>query len=79
MYNRKNLKEATASLIGALALSNGMLLYPGMAANFLSMVFASAVTTPLYYYALIPFFTLIALIIVNFKELVAAFQCKRDF
>jgi hypothetical protein len=76
MYNRKNLKAASVSLIGALALSNGMLLYPGMASNFLSMVFASAVTTPLYYYALIPFFTLIALIIVNFKELVAAFRYK---
>jgi hypothetical protein len=79
MYNRKNLKAATISLIGSLALSNAMLLYPGMASNFLSMVFASAVTTPLYYYALIPFFTLIALIIVNFKELVAAFDRKGTY
>jgi hypothetical protein len=79
MYNRKNLKAATLSLIGSLALSNAMLLYPGMASNFLSMVFASAVTTPLYYYALIPFFTLIALIIVNFKELVAAFDRKGTY
>ena len=30
MYNRKNLKVATASAISALALSNVMLLYPGM-------------------------------------------------
>ena len=60
MYNRKNLKAATVSLIGSLALSNAMLLYPGMASNFLSMVFASAVTTPLYYYSLIPFFTLLS-------------------
>ena len=74
MFNRKNLKAATISLIGSLALSNAMLLYPGIASNFLSMVFASAVTTPLYYYALIPFFTLLALIIVNFKELVATFD-----
>ena len=56
-----------------------MLLYPGMASNFASMVFASAVTTPLYYYALIPFFTLMALIIVNFKELVATFGRKGIF
>ena len=74
MYNRKSLKAATIGLVGSLALSNAMLLYPGMASNFLSMVFASAVTTPLYYYALIPFFTLLALIIVNFKELVATFD-----
>jgi hypothetical protein len=79
MYNRKKLKAATISLIGSLALSNVMLLYPGMAPNFLSMVFASAVTTPLYYYALIPFFTLIALIVVNFKDVVAAFNYKEAF
>jgi hypothetical protein len=79
MYNRKNLKAATISLIGSLALSNAMLLYPGMASNFLSMVFASAVTTPIYYYALIPFFTLLALIIVNLKELIAAFDRKGTY
>jgi hypothetical protein len=76
MYNRKNLKAATISLIGSLVISNATLLYPGMASNFLSMVFASGVTTPLYYYALIPFFTLIALIIVNFKEIIATFNQK---
>jgi hypothetical protein len=76
MYNRKNLKAATVSVIGSLAASNAMLLYPGMAANFMAMVLASAVTTPLYYYSLIPFFTLIALMMVNFKELVAAFGYK---
>ncbi len=36
MYNRKNLKVAGASAIGALAMSNLMLLYPGMAPNFLN-------------------------------------------
>lgn len=76
MYNRKNLKAATVSVIGSLAASNAMLLYPGMAANFMAMVLASAVTTPLYYYSLIPFFTLIALMMVNVKELVAAFGYK---
>ncbi len=79
MYNRKNLKAATVSAISALALSNLMLLYPGMGSSFINMIFASAVTTPLYYYALIPFFTLISLIAVNVKELVAAFDYKRRF
>ena len=78
MYNRKNLKVASATAVGALVASNLMLFYPGMTSNFLSMVFASAATTPLYYYALIPFCTLIALIIVNFKELLAAFGYKRN-
>ena len=79
MYNRKNLKAAAASSIAALALSNGVLLYPGMGTGFISMVFGSGVATPLYYYALIPFLTLMALVIVNFKELVAAFDYKGVF
>jgi len=79
MYNRKNLKAATASAAAALALSNVMLLYPGMGSGFISMVFASAVATPLYYYSLIPLFTSLALIVVNFKELVAAFDYRGVF
>jgi hypothetical protein len=74
MYNRRNLKAATFSLVAMLLLSNSMLLYPGLGSNFVNMVLRSAVTTPLYYYSLIPFFTLLALIIVNVKELVAAFD-----
>jgi hypothetical protein len=76
MYNRNNLKVAAASLILTLAGSNLMLLYPAMGAKFAGMVFAQAVTTPLYYYSLIPLFTLLTLIGVNFKELVAAFDYK---
>jgi hypothetical protein len=79
MYNRKNLKTAIPSAIAALALSNIMLLYPGTGSGFISMVFASGITTPLYYYSLIPFLTLMALIVVNFKELVAAFDFKDSF
>jgi Glycosyltransferase family 87 len=77
MYNRKNLKAASVSLIGSLAVSNVMLLYPGMAANFLNMVLASAVTTPLYYYSLIPLFTMLSLIVVNIKELGRAFDFRK--
>jgi hypothetical protein len=78
MYNRKNLKPATVSAVSALVWSNLMLLYPGMASGFISMVFSSAVNTPLYYYSLIPFFTLLSLIIVNYKEIGAAFNPKRN-
>ena len=76
LYNRKNLKVATASAVGSSILSNLMLLYPGLGSDFSGMVFAQAVTTPLYYYSLIPLFTLLALIVVNFKELVAAFDFR---
>ena len=76
MYNRKNLKVAAASAIGSLAVSNVILLYPGMSGGFVTMVFGSGITTPIYYYALIPFLTLMALIVANLKELVAAFNYK---
>jgi hypothetical protein len=76
MYNRKNLKIAAASLIVTLATSNLMLLYPAMGTSFVNMVFAQAITTPLYYYSFIPLFTLLTLISVNFKELVAVFDYK---
>jgi len=79
MYNRKNLKAATASAISTLVLSNLMLLYPGLGSSFVGMVFASAITTPLYYYSLIPFFTLLSLIIVNYKEIGAAFDYRGKF
>ena len=74
MYNRKNLKSAILSAVGAVVLSNLMLFYPGMGAGFLGMVWGSGVSTPLYYYALIPFLTLISLMLVNLKEVVAAFD-----
>ncbi len=74
MYNRQHLKVAAIALVGFLALSNVVLLYSGLGAGFWAMVLGSAVATPLYYYSFIPFFTLLALIFVNFKELVAAFD-----
>jgi hypothetical protein len=79
MYNRRNLKVAALSAVAALAVTNVMLLYPGMGLGFVGMVFGSGIPTPLYYYALIPFLTLIALMVVNFKELVAAFDYKGVF
>jgi hypothetical protein len=79
MYNRKNVKLAVASASVSLGLSNLMLLYPNLGSGFLSMVFNNAVSTPIYYYSLIPFLTLIALIVVNFKDLVATFDYKGFF
>ncbi len=71
-YNCKKLKVATVSAIGMMVVSNAMLLYPSMGLGFISMAFNST-TTPLYYYSFIPLFTLIALTVVNAKEVVAAF------
>jgi hypothetical protein len=79
MYNRRNLKRAGASAVLSLAASNGMLLLPGMGVGFYNMVFDSGLNTPLYYYALIPLLTLIALMVINFKGLIATFDYKGIF
>jgi hypothetical protein len=79
LYNRNHLKIAGAAAVFALAASNLMLLYPGMGAGFLGMVFGSGITTPVYYYALIPLLTLMSFIVVNFKQVVAAFDYRGVF
>jgi hypothetical protein len=43
------------------------------------MVIGSGITTPIYYYSYIPLFTMLALTVVNFKELVAALDYKGIF
>ena len=77
MYNKKTLKPAVGSFLGALILSNAMLLYPALGSGFIGMVFNSALSTPLYYYSFIPFFTLLALIAVNYKEIIIAFDYRQ--
>jgi hypothetical protein len=67
-YNRNNIRLASVSAVGSLLLSNAMLLLPGMRTSFVTMVFSQAVTTPIFYYSLIPLVTLSVLIAVNFKE-----------
>jgi len=76
-YNRQNIKTAFASAVGSILLSNAMLLVPGMRTSFVAMVFSQAVTTPLFYYSLIPLVTLSVLIAVNFKEEGQAFGLVR--
>jgi hypothetical protein len=78
-YNRQNLKVATLSLVAGLAASNVMLLYSGVGTGFLNMVFGSGITTPLYYYSFIPLFSLVSLILVNLKEVIAALDYKGFF
>ncbi|MCW4018598.1 MAG: DUF2029 domain-containing protein [Candidatus Bathyarchaeota archaeon] len=76
MYNRRSLKAAALSAVVTLVVSNLMLLYPGLALGFFGMVWASGVTTPLYYYAFIPFFTLISLMVINYRELAEALDFR---
>jgi len=79
MYNWKNLKVALPSLVGILVLSNVVLFYPGAGDGFVSMVLASSLSTPLYYYSLIPFFTFVALIFINLKEMIVTFDYYEVF
>jgi hypothetical protein len=79
MYNWKSLKLALPSLAGALVLSNIVLFYPGTGASFVNMVFLSSLSTPLYYYSLIPFFTFVVLIFVNLKEMIVTFDYYEVF
>jgi hypothetical protein len=71
-YNRKNLRASVGSMLGAVIVSNLMLLYPGTGSGFLNMAIGGGVTTPLYYYAFIPLLTTVSLTLVNGREIVAA-------
>lgn len=73
MYNWKHLKVSSVSFLVSLMLSNSMLAFTGAGSSFLRMVSSQALSTPLYYYSLIPFFTLLSLIAVNYKELIVVF------
>ena len=79
MYNWKTLKLALPSLAGALVISNIALFYPGTGSSFVNMVFLSSLSTPLYYYSLIPFFTFVVLIVVNLKEMIVTFDYYEVF
>jgi hypothetical protein len=78
MYNRENLRKGALTFVATLVFSNLILLYPGTAAGFFSMVFSSGLMTPLYYYALIPFLTLLSLILVNLREIKDVFSFHRN-
>jgi hypothetical protein len=68
-YNKLNLKRAGLSLVASLAALNSPLLFDGIGVGFLRMVVERGAGTPLYYYALIPFLTLVSIIVVNIKEI----------
>lgn len=71
-YNRGRMLSSAVAALGTFALSNLMLLYPGMGSGFLTTLFGSGLSTPVYPYACIPLFTVLSLSVVNGKELAAA-------
>jgi hypothetical protein len=77
MYNRASLRSAFSVLGLVLLLTNATLLVPGVGSGFLAMVLGSGLSTPLYYYALIPLLSIAALTVVNLGEVIAAFRGQR--
>lgn len=69
VYNKLNLKISGLAVIASLVALNLPLLIDGIGAGFFRMVVQGGASTPLYYYALIPFITLTSLIVVNIREI----------
>lgn len=76
MYNRTSLRRAFGAGAATLVATNATLLVPGVGGGFLAMLFTSGLTTPLYWYALIPLLTIVALTVVNIREVIAALRTR---
>jgi hypothetical protein len=68
-YNRLSLKKAGLSLVASLVALNSPLLLDGIGLGFLQMAVERGAGTPLYYYALIPFLTIVSIMVLNTKEI----------
>ncbi len=74
MYNRKALKSSIAAGTAVFLATNAVLFYPATASGFLRMLVTDGLGTPLYFYALIPFLTVLALTALNAEEIGDAFR-----
>ena len=77
MYNRQALRSAFGAGAATLIATNLTLLVPGLGGGFLTMLFTTGLTTPLYWYVLIPLLTIVALTVVNFRGVAAAFRTRK--
>jgi hypothetical protein len=68
-YNKDKLKNAIVPTVIVLVAFNAIVFYPGTAAGFVSMVFGSGTTTPLYTPAWIPAVMLACLFAVNARQM----------
>ncbi len=68
-YNSARTRLALKTLFATLILSNLPLLYPGVGASFLGMVFSTGVSTALYPYAIIPLDGVVFLSFINYDEI----------
>ena len=73
-YNKNNMLSSVKSAFVGMIVSNIILFYPATGVGFLNMIFNEGLSTRFYAYAFIPLLTLTSLILVNGKEIVAAFS-----
>ena len=69
VYNRKKLPRASTGAISVALASNFALLLTGVGSGFVAMTIDSGITTPIYYYSLIPLLTVVSLTILNAKDI----------
>jgi len=73
-YNRANVGRAFLALAAGFVVSNALLFYPAIGAGFVDMLFRTGLTTPLYYYTLIPLLTVVSLTLVEIREIASALR-----
>jgi hypothetical protein len=71
VFNRSRLAASCLAACASFMVLNVSLLYPPVGAGFIAMIFTSGISTPLYYYSLIPLAALLSLYAVNRKALVS--------
>jgi hypothetical protein len=76
LFNRRRLATSSLAACASLVLLNIPLLYPPVGAGFVGMILTTGVSTPLYYYSLIPLGALLSLYAANGKELVSAVSSR---
>ena len=64
-----DLKKSAVFAVSTILLANPVLFYPPTLAGFLSMLFTTGLTTPLYYYSLIPLVALVLLTLVDRRRI----------
>lgn len=74
MYNGRRLGLASAAAVVTFLISNSPLLYPGMGSGFIRMIITSGASTPPYYYTYIPLAAVVALSVLNAREIAGAFR-----
>lgn len=78
LYNKGELQPFLKSVIATLVITNSFALYDKIAIEFLQAIFTFGIETPMYFYAWIPFYSIIILTIADLKQIVTSFHGLKD-